>query len=109
MRLDFDTIDETAIRGFYGGQGDTLACMYADEYNRIMRGRLAPGASIGLHRHDAGSEIVYILQGRGRAFLDGEREELSPGNCHYCPKGHSHSLENTGDGDLVFFAVVPCQ
>ena len=53
MRLDFGTMDETVIRGFYGGQRDTLARMYADEYNRIMRGGLAPGVSIGLPPRNA--------------------------------------------------------
>lgn len=53
MRLDFETMDETVIRGFYGGQRDTLARMYADEYSRIMRGGLAPEVSIDLHPHDA--------------------------------------------------------
>ena len=83
--------------------------MYADEYNRIMRGGLAPRDSIGLPPHNAGNEIVYSLQGRGRAVPDGEEEGLSPGKGRYCPKGHAHSLENTGDADLGFFAVAPCQ
>ena len=34
MRLDFETMDETVIRGFYGGQRDTLA--------RNVRGRIQP-------------------------------------------------------------------
>lgn len=34
---------------------------------------------------------------------------LKPGDCHYCPKGHSHSLENDGAEDLVFYTVVPRQ
>ena len=34
---------------------------------------------------------------------------LKPGDCHYCPKGHSHSLENDGAEDLVFYTVVAQQ
>ena len=41
-------------------------------------------------------------------YDDGE-EPLKPGDCHYCPKGHAHSLINNSDGDLEFFAVVPQQ
>ena len=29
--------------------------------------------------------------------------------CHYCPKGHTHSLMNDSDAELEFFAVVPEQ
>ena len=36
-------------------------------------------------------------------------ESLEAGDCHYCPKGHTHSLINVGKEDLVFFAVVPEQ
>ena len=109
MIIDFEQIEETAIKNFYGGQNDTIARMFADEKNRIMYGKLEPGASIGIHRHETGSEIVYIIQGTGKAVFDDTQEELKPGICHYCPKGHSHSLINDGSGDLVFFAVVPQQ
>ena len=74
-----------------------------------LLGRLVPGASIGLHTHEAGSEIVYILSGEGKALYDGGQETLTAGDCHYCPKGHSHSLINGGGEDLVFFAVIPQQ
>lgn len=109
MRIDLNITEETVIPGSYGGRGETAARMVADGNNRIMKGRLAPGASIGDHRHDDSSEILYILQGWGRAALDGEVENLEPGICHYCPKGHTHSLENNGGEDLIFFAVVPRQ
>ena len=35
------------------------------------------------------------------------RKWVGPGACHYCPKGHAHSLQNTGPLPLEFFAVVP--
>ncbi len=74
-----------------------------------MRGRLVPGASIGLHTHETSSEIIYILQGSGKVLYDGEYEPVRTGTCHYCPKGHAHSLINDGNEDLTFFAVVPAQ
>ncbi len=109
MLIDFEQLDETEIKNFYGGAQSTYARMLADERNRIMRGRLVPGASIGTHLHEAGSEIIFILSGAGKAFCDGIEESLSPGVCHYCPKGHTHSLTADGPDDLVFFAVVPQQ
>ena len=39
-------------------------------------------------------------------LYDDGREEAVAGNCHYCPKNHSHSMINNGTEDLVFFAVV---
>jgi mannose-6-phosphate isomerase-like protein (cupin superfamily) len=109
MLIDFSTLDETVVKNFRGGEKDTHARMFADENNRIMYIKLKPGASIGFHKHDAGSEIVYILQGKGTALFDSAEEDLQAGICHYCPKGHAHSLINNGQEDLIFFAVVPNQ
>lgn len=107
MRIDFDAMEETIIPHMRGGEKEVAARMYTDELGKIMRGRLIPGASIGLHTHETSSEIIYILSGTGKALCDGAYEELSAGRCHYCPKGHTHSLINDGGEDLVFFAVVP--
>ena len=42
-------------------------------------------------------------------MYDGGTDVLTPGVCHYCPKGHSHGIYNDGTEDLVVFAVVPEQ
>ncbi len=109
MKIEFERLEETVIPHFYAGEGETRACMFLDANGKIMRGSLAPGASIGLHTHATSSEIIYILSGTGKALYDGETERLLPGQCHYCPKGHSHSLINDGTEELRFFAAVPEQ
>ena len=109
MLIDFSNMEEQVIPGFLGGEGTFRARMRVDELGKIMRAALEPGSSIGLHTHDASSEIIYILAGKGKVLCDGEYEPLSAGSCHYCPKGHSHSLINDSDAMLEFFAVVPFQ
>lgn len=94
---------------FKGGKGNTFARMYVDGLGKIMRGRLEAGASIGMHKHETGSEIIYILSGNGKVLYDDTEEPLRAGDCHYCPKGHSHSLINNSAAELMFFAVVPEQ
>ena len=109
MTLDFDKLEETVLPHFKGGEKEVSAHMFADERNRIMRATLKPGASIGMHVHDTSSEIVYVLQGCATVLEEGGEHTLTAGMCHYCPKGHAHSLINDSDGDLTFFAVVPEQ
>mgnify|MGYP003530750466 CR=1 FL=1 len=46
---------------------------------------------------DLGNDIVIV---------DKNEEKVEAGECHYCPKGHSHSLINNSDADLHFFATV---
>ncbi|MGN0298282.1 MAG: cupin domain-containing protein [Lachnospiraceae bacterium] len=109
MKLNFDETKETVLNEFYGGQKSLIARMYVDDRNKIMRGKLEPGASIGLHTHKTSSEIIYILEGNGKVEYDDTMENVKAGECHYCPKGHTHRLINDSDKDLIFFAVVPEQ
>lgn len=112
MLIDFSAMETQVIPSFLGGEGEIHAQMHADGLNRILHGILPPGSSIGYHTHETSSEIIYILSGTGKVLCGGACEPLSAGSCHYCPKGHEHSLINDsaeGGEDLVFFAVVPEQ
>ena len=112
MLIEFDKMEPQIIPHMRGGEKEVQARMYTDPQNKIMRGRLIPGASIGMHTHETSSEIIYILSGKGKILYDGGCEPLEPGSCHYCPKGHAHSLINDspeGGEDLRFFAVVTKQ
>ena len=109
MLIDFQAIPETVIPHMRGGEKELAARMYTDDLGKIMRGKLIPGASIGLHTHETGSEIIYILEGTGKVLYDGVYETVSSGSCHFCPKGHAHSLINDSEEDLLFFAVIPEQ
>ena len=109
MLIEFDKMEPQIIPHMRGGEKEVQARMYTDPQNKIMRGRLIPGASIGMHTHETSSEIIYILSGKGKILYDGGCEPLEPGSCHYCPKGRAHSLMNDspeGGEDLRFFAVV---
>ena len=106
MVIDYNEIREQSLENFKGGEKTFNVKMFTDDNNKIMRGRLESGASIGLHTHDGNSEIILILEGRGKVLYDGEYISLKVGDVHYCPMGHSHSLINGSDSDLKFFAVV---
>ncbi len=107
--IDFSKMEEQVIPGFLGGEGTFRTRMRVDGLGKIMRASLEPGSSIGEHTHETSSEIIYILSGTGKVLYDGGYEPLSAGSCHYCPRGHAHSLINDSDELLEFFAVVPVQ
>ena len=109
MIIRFNEMEEKELKSFYGGEGALIANMYVDDKNKILKGKLAVGSSIGLHRHVPSSETIFILSGKGKAICDGKEEYLSAGDCHYCPKGSEHTLINVGQEDLCFYAVVPQQ
>ena len=118
MLLDFSQIPVEPVANMRGGEGTVLLQKTTQGPVKVMRGvlppgatiglhPLPPGATIGLHPHETNSEVIYILSGTGQVLCDGVYEPLGPGACHYCPKGHAHSLQNTGPLPLEFFAVVP--
>lgn len=110
MIINFNKIKEVANPHFKGGEGNTLFRTFNDGQNKIMLGRLNPGCSIGYHSHETNSEVIYILSGKARCLYDEGEEHLAAGQCHYCPRGHSHSLINADTSEpLCFFAVVPEQ
>ena len=106
MILNFDEVEEQIIPNFKGGEKAFRTHMYTDGSCKIMRASLEPGASIGVHTHEADSEIIFMLKGTGVVLCDGAKEILPAGRCHYCPKGHSHSLRNESDEVIEFYAVV---
>lgn len=109
MLIDLENMKDVVIQNLNSGEGEVVSKMFFDGNNRIMISRVPKGASIGMHAHAEGSDINYVLSGSGRAICDGEEEILTPDVCHYCPKGGSHSIINTGNEDLVLFTAVPKQ
>ena len=109
MLIDFKNMQAEIIPNMRGGEKEVADKAFNDGSNKIMYGKLIPGATIGLHTHETNSETLYILEGNGKVLYEGEYIPLPTGSCHYCPKGKSHSLINDSDADLHFFAIVPEQ
>lgn len=106
MIIKYNEIEEKVMPNFKGGEKVFNVKMFTDENNKIMQARLEPGASIGLHTHTENSEIIFVLDGKGKVLYNGESFAINKGDVHYCPMGNEHSLINDGDKDLKFFAVV---
>ena len=67
---------------------------------------LAPGRSIGEHRHEGDNEIFYFLKGSGVYTDNGTPVRVFPGDTAICNDGDTHSLVNDGDEPLEFIALI---
>lgn len=67
---------------------------------------LIPGASIGYHVHEHETELFYFIEGCGRVQDDDQFYDVSAGDSMTTFSGHGHSVENTGEHDLVILAVI---
>jgi len=106
MLIDFSKLNEAVIEGMDGGEGAIAARMAVNEVGRFVECRILPESSIGEHVQMSGSDVNFVVSGRGHATCDGVREELAPGTCHVCPKGSRHAIFNDGREDLVLWTVV---
>lgn len=73
-------------------------------YSRMV---LPPGASIGFHEHSGETEPFYILKGEGD-FIDNDhiKTHVTAGDVCLIKPGEGHSIENNGDSDLEFMALI---
>ena len=67
---------------------------------------LAPGNSIGEHRHEGDNEIFYFLKGSGLYNDNGSAVRVFPGDTAVCNNGECHSLVNDGTEPLEFIALI---
>ena len=95
-----------------GGKGDFINhhIMAADEMLPAARhysvSILPPGASVGIHVHTGETEVCYFLSGTGVVIDENGTTPIGPGDVNIVPDGFGHSVENTGDVDLVYTALI---
>lgn len=65
------------------------------------------GASHPLHVHSREDEVVYILEGRVRFYLDGDATERRAGESMLLPKGHEHTYAITSERARLLVMVIP--
>lgn len=66
---------------------------------------LPAGASVGRHHHLETEEIYYILQGSGQMTVGDEVRTVGAGDAIFIPRGHTHTLENTGPAPMTILLV----
>lgn len=68
--------------------------------------RIPAGASIGVHKHTGSTETYHILQGTAAYTDNNETYMVKAGDTTFCADGDTHGIENCGDEDLIFIALI---
>lgn len=71
-----------------------------------VRHTLRPGVSIGRHTHDHEMESMFIVSGRARHEINGQVQELEPGDLIAAMPGDTHEIACLGEVPLVLIAQV---
>ena len=60
--------------------------------------QVEPGQTVKpAHSHPNGEEVIYIVEGSGRVWIEGEIEPVKAGCAVLFPQGKIHMLQNSGD------------
>ena len=70
--------------------------------------RVPPGQTVKpAHSHPNGEEVIHIIRGSGRVYIEGKIEAVREGTTVLFPQGAIHMLQNTGTEEMkviCFFA-----
>ena len=88
----------------------------ADQRNLLVRPeirarlyRMAPGQVDGRHSHDLGHEVFLILEGRAAFEIDGQTQELGPGQMCIAQADQIHQVRNLlpDKPTIMYLSVTP--
>ncbi len=65
------------------------------EHSQVVVMTLQPGEDIGEETHD-GDQILFFVEGKGEAVLEGESSPVRPNDMVFVPAGTLHNFINTG-------------
>ena len=77
-----------------------------DEHVSIARARVDAGVTTAWHRLDGVSERYIIVSGEGLVEVEGiDATPVGPGDVVRIPPDKAQRIANTGDAQLIFYAV----
>lgn len=69
---------------------------------------VAPGGYVREHTHDRNEEAVYVIEGQGRAVVEGREYPIGPDSVVFLPKNTRHMFINDGETHLRWvWLIVP--
>ncbi|WP_456430933.1 cupin domain-containing protein [Thermosulfuriphilus sp.] len=66
---------------------------------------ISPGVEIPIHTHDTQADSIYVLDGKGLAYVNGTWQEIGQGDYIFVPPKEEHAVRNEGEGVLRLFIV----
>lgn len=97
--VPFTTADGSTIRELLAHRNSSI------RNQSLAEARLAIGQATTPHHHAVTEEIYYILTGSATMTLGDEMQRVGPGDAIAIPPGLRHTIENTGNEELVFLCT----
>ncbi len=69
---------------------------------------VAPGGNTPHHHHPYEHEI-YVMEGQGTVWRDGQEVPIKPGDVLYIPADEKHQFKNAGNQPFKFMCLIPAK
>ena len=66
---------------------------------------IPPKASANIHKHENEIDSIFIVKGRGRAFINGSWVDVEEGDYIFVPPNCEHGIENNSKEELIILAT----
>jgi len=102
--LDVPKIDK------HGGEIKVFASPKTMGTTKLIMGTaiLLPRTEIVEHVHDYGEEVIFVVQGAGKVFLDGKQTSITAGDAFIARQGVKHKIINDSSAKLhLIFSCAP--
>lgn len=97
----FTAGDLTQIQEILHPKNDAIAIPYS-----LAHASLAKGEASISHVLQTSTEVYFILEGTGRAYIGTEMTSVQKGDLVFIPAGVKQYIENTGEIPLHFLCIV---
>lgn len=107
-----DELRKDVVVNLMQGEGEINRTHFFEVDDFCGHGRLyakhiiAPGNSIGFHKHEGEQEAYYVLKGEALYSDNGNEVNIKAGDFTLCKSGEGHSIKNIGDEDLEFIGLI---
>ena len=77
--------------------------VYTGKHTQLVLMNISSSGEIGEETHDTVDQLLYFVEGKGEAILDGESKTVEEGDVVFVPAGALHNFKNIGEVDLKLY------
>ncbi len=88
------------VEAFTTKDGSTIRELHHTAAQSLAEATLEPDEATERHYHRLTEEIYFVIKGSGRMEVDGEEQQIRPGDAVLIPPGAWHTLVNNGTSEL---------
>ena len=85
--------------------GDFRRVLATGKQSQLVVMSIPAGEDIGSEVHKGTDQILFVVDGEGRAIVNGKSFEVEKNDAVFVPAGAEHNVINDGDEDLKLFTV----